>query len=133
MYCRLILLFFLAASLQPNAQTATNPAFKVVPLGVKGGSDESNLSAYLLAPATSDEYICLDAGTLRSGIDKAVEAGLFTLKSDQVLKYNIKGYFISHPHLDHLAGLVLNSPDDTAKNIYGLPFCLDVIKEDLKF
>ncbi len=39
------------------------------------------------------------------------------------------GYLISHPHLDHIAGLILNSPDDSSKPIYGLPFCLEVIQE----
>jgi 3',5'-cyclic-nucleotide phosphodiesterase len=46
-----------------------------------------------------------------------------------VLRKNIKGYLISHPHLDHLAGMIINSPDDSAKNIYGLDFCLDVLKD----
>ena len=105
------------------------PAFRVVPLGVKGGSDESNLSAYAVAARGSDRYVCLDAGTLHAGIRKAIEAGLFVGDPASVLKNNIKGYLISHPHLDHLAGLVINSPDDGAKPIYGLPFCLNVFKE----
>jgi 3',5'-cyclic-nucleotide phosphodiesterase len=41
----------------------------------------------------------------------------------------IKGYLLSHPHLDHVAGLIINSPEDSPKPLYGLPFCLDVIKE----
>ncbi|HEX8357577.1 MAG TPA: hypothetical protein VF610_09205, partial [Segetibacter sp.] len=62
-----ILLF---ATLQ--AQVKGKVSFKVVPLGVKGGLDESNLSAYLIAPSGTNNYICVDAGTIRSGIDKAI-------------------------------------------------------------
>jgi cAMP phosphodiesterase len=111
------------------AQPIVKPSFKIVPLGVKGGSDESNLSSYMLAAAGSNEYICLDAGTLHYGIQKAVNAGIFRGPAVSVLKKNIKGYLISHPHLDHVAGLIINSPDDTVKNIYALPFCTEVLKE----
>lgn len=111
------------------AQTAMTPVFKVVPLGVRGGSDESNLSSYMLAPEGSDDYVCLDAGTLHYGIEKAVKAGIFKTSISTVLRDYIKGYLISHAHLDHIAGLILNSPDDTVKNIYGLPYCLDILKD----
>ena len=51
------------------------PAFTVVPLGVKGGLAEGNLSAYLVAAAGRTDFICLDAGSLRPGVEKAVAAG----------------------------------------------------------
>ena len=38
-----------------------------------------------------------------------------------VLKSEIKGYLISHAHLDHVQGLVIASPDDSNKTIYSLP------------
>ena len=38
-----------------------------------------------------------------------------------VLTTKIKGYLISHAHLDHLAGLIIASPDDSNKTIYALP------------
>jgi cAMP phosphodiesterase len=105
------------------------PIFKVIPLGVEGGNDESNLSAYALAVSGTDAYICLDAGTLYDGIERAVAAQLLSGTVFEVLRNNIKGYLISHPHLDHIAGLILNSPDDSPKPIYGLPFCLEAIQE----
>lgn len=104
-------------------------SFKVVPLGVKGGLDESNLSAYMIAPAGSENYICADAGTIRHGIDIAVQNGLFQKSSEQVLKENIKGYLVSHAHLDYVAGLIMNSPDDSPKNIYALPSVIDVLRD----
>ena len=100
-------------------------AFKVVPLGVKGGIDESNLSAYMLAPVNSKNFVCLDAGTLHYGIEKAVENGVFNAPAEQVLRRYIKGYLISHSHLDHLSGLIINSPEDTIKNIYAFADCIE--------
>ena len=98
------------------------PVFKIIPLGVFGGGIESNLSSYMIAPVHSSRYVCLDAGTVRSGIRKAIENKLFPGQTDlQVLRRNIKGYLISHGHLDHLAGMILNSPDDSSKYIYALP------------
>jgi 3',5'-cyclic-nucleotide phosphodiesterase len=109
---------------------AAQPAFTVVPLGVRGGLDESNLSAYLVAAAGTQDYISLDAGTLFAGLQKAVDNGLFHQPPGAVLRSRVKGYFISHPHLDHVAGLIMNSPDDTAKNIYGLSACLTTLQDN---
>ncbi|HTE02307.1 MAG TPA: 3',5'-cyclic-nucleotide phosphodiesterase [Mucilaginibacter sp.] len=124
---KLYYLFFLFISIQSFGQQ-TISAFKIVPLGVKGGIDEGNLSAYMLAPAKSNNYICLDAGTLHDGIEKAVANKVFTIPAEQVLRRYIKGYLISHSHLDHLAGLIINSPDDTVKNIYAFADCIATFK-----
>lgn len=121
---KIVLLFLVIAPCYNTAQTS----FKLVPLGVKGGIDESNLSAYMLAPANSTNFVCLDAGTLYYGIEKAVASGIFTIPAEQVLRKYIKGYLISHSHLDHLTGLIINSPDDTAKNIYAFADCIEAFK-----
>lgn len=112
------------------AQNKNQPAFKIIPLGVRGGTDESNLSSYVVAPEGSDNYICLDAGTLNYGIQQAIRNGLLQGNAGTVLKTNVKAYLISHPHLDHVSGLIINSPDDSSKNIYALPFCIDVLKSN---
>ena len=113
--------FFSIAQDKPNS-------FRIVPLGVLGGIDESNLSAYMLAAKGSNNYICLDAGTMHYGLQKAVDNKVFSLSAEKVLKQYIKGYFISHAHLDHIAGLIINAPDDSTKNIYGLQSTLETIK-----
>ncbi|HVU58464.1 MAG TPA: 3',5'-cyclic-nucleotide phosphodiesterase [Puia sp.] len=118
--CLLLLLFPLSLF----AQT-----FTVIPLGVKGGLDESNLSSYMIAPKGSSDYVCLDAGTLYTGLQRAVSAGVLHASVGKVLRQQIKGYLISHPHLDHLAGLIINSPDDTVKTIYGMPYTIKVLEE----
>jgi cAMP phosphodiesterase len=120
----ILLLFIITAT----ASAQSKKAFKIVPLGVLGGIDESNLSAYMVAPAGSNNYICMDAGTLHYGIEQAVKNKVFTIPAEQVLKQYIKGYFISHSHLDHLAGLVINSPDDSTKNIYAFADCINTLK-----
>lgn len=121
---RLFFLLFIV-SVACRAQSS----FTVVPLGVKGGTDESNLSSYAVAATGTNTYVCLDAGTLHAGIQKAIDKK--TLKGDATawLRKNIKGYLISHPHFDHVAGLIINSPEDTAKFIYGIESCLSVLQE----
>ncbi|MCF2490190.1 MBL fold metallo-hydrolase [Dyadobacter sp. CY347] len=102
--------------------------FRVVPLGVRGGGDDGNLSAYMVAPVNSNAFVCLDAGTVTNGISKAVANKVFTVPADVVLRKYIKAYLISHPHLDHLSGMVINSVEDTAKRVYGTEYCIETLK-----
>ncbi|WP_240635520.1 MBL fold metallo-hydrolase [Hymenobacter rigui] len=112
-------------------QNATaQSVFTVVPLGVKGGVDESNLSAYLVAPAGSAEYVCLDAGTVYNGVVRAVARKALPGPAAETIRTRIKGYLVSHAHLDHVAGLLLGAPDDAPKPIYGLPECLATLQND---
>lgn len=113
-----------------NASISTN-GFKVIPLGVKGGLDESNLSAYLVAAGGRDQFICLDAGTIYKGLELAAQKKIFKSSNPSVIQQNnINSYFISHAHLDHTAGLIMNAPNDKAKNLYGLASVLDVFKKN---
>ena len=117
--------------LQSQINGQSNSGFKVIPLGVKGGLDESNLSAYLVAANGSDQYICLDAGTIYKGLELAAANKLFnSLNPSSIQQQQIKGYFISHAHLDHTAGLIMNSPNDNTKNLYGLASVLEVFKKN---
>ena len=124
-----LLLLLLVYSTCLTAQKINSTSFRVVPLGVKGGIEESNLSAYLVAPSKTNNYICLDAGTVYSGIEKAVTAGAFKASADVVLKNYIKGYFISHAHLDHVSGLIITSPNDSAKTVYAFPGCMKMMED----
>ena len=126
---KLMAIFVFLFSGRVGAQPGHKTSFKVVPLGVMGGLDESNLSAYMIAPAGSNNFVCADAGTLRFGIEKAIANKVFTTEAGTILKSYIKGYLISHGHLDHVAGLILNSPDDTAKNIYAMPYVIKTLRD----
>jgi 3',5'-cyclic-nucleotide phosphodiesterase len=127
----ILLIVVLHVAGQTNNSSNLNNGFKVIPLGVKGGLDESNLSAYLVAANGSDQYICLDAGTIYKGLELAAAKRLFKSSNPSTIQQNnINSYFISHAHLDHTAGLIMNSPNDNAKNIYGLASVLDVFKKN---
>ncbi|MFD2942598.1 MBL fold metallo-hydrolase [Flavobacterium notoginsengisoli] len=125
-FYRILLCFLLITS---NAfSQKENSSFQVVPLGVKGGIDEKNLSAYLLAPINTKDFICLDAGTINAGIEKAIENKVFKVSTSEVLKKYIKGYLISHAHLDHVSGLIINSPADSSKTVYATQKCMEMME-----
>jgi 3',5'-cyclic-nucleotide phosphodiesterase len=115
----------IAAPSQPKQD-----AFELIVLGDSGGIQDGNLSAFLLRSLHASHYIALDAGTLVNGINVAHQQGAFAeldIKPDplwqdtgSILREHIKGYFISHAHLDHIAGLLIASPQDSKKPIYGL-------------
>ena len=133
MKSKIILVFILSITFQICiAQKFTSEnGFTIIPLGVKGGLDESNLSAYMVAASGSNNYLCLDAGTINTGLQKATKEHLFE-ETDiaAIQKKYIKGYFVSHAHLDHVAGLIINSPNDIAKNIYGFASVIEVLKNN---
>lgn len=117
-----------------------NKAFKVVVMGCTGGPRENNISGYLVAPYDKPEWVSLDAGTLLTGIECALEKNSFgpvtlsdpgRLAAGQILQEGIKAYLISHAHLDHIAGLVLNSPIDTPKAIVGIDSTIDNIRDHI--
>lgn len=127
--------------LAPAAHAAETTGFVAIPLGTSGGLHEDDLSAYLLAPKGSADFVALDAGTLNAGLRKAAAAGTlapFLTAADAdwtpagaMLQHHIKAYLISHAHLDHVAGLVLNSPDDAKKDLLGTAPTLDRIRDHL--
>ena len=129
---RIILFFIFALNISVSAKAQTSSTgFTIIPLGVKGGLDEANLSSYMVAAKGSSNYICLDAGTINAGLQKAVANKLFTEHSaEEIQKNKIKAYLISHAHLDHVAGLILNSPNDSPKNIYGFSSVIEIMKNN---
>jgi 3',5'-cyclic-nucleotide phosphodiesterase len=117
---------------------ALKPKFTWIPLGVKGGLDESNLSSHLLAPTGSNEFICLDAGSVFAGLEAANKKGCFSkiklientglTEEGTILHHHIKAYLITHPYLDHVEGLVVISPNDTPKPILSLKGTIEDIE-----
>jgi 3',5'-cyclic-nucleotide phosphodiesterase len=112
--------------------------FDVVVLGARGGIEDGNLSSFMIAPAGDGRAVTCDAGSLVKGLAVAEEKGAFDaveMPADSpytrvgyVLTERIKGYLISHAHMDHIAGLVIASPDDSKKPIYGLTSVLEDIQ-----
>lgn len=120
----------LAALLATGAAPAPS-GFDVTVLGARGGIEDGNLSSYLIRPQGDARGVTCDAGTLVQGLrvaeakgaldDVRLTKGEGLSRVGHVLRHDIRGYLISHPHLDHLSGLIIASPDDSPKPIYALP------------
>jgi 3',5'-cyclic-nucleotide phosphodiesterase len=123
-----------------NGAIPLKEAFQIVVLGCSGGPCENNISSYLLSPLENQEWIALDGGTLLGGIECALKKN--SLKgvpfndpkltpAAEMLIRHIRAFLISHAHLDHIAGLVLNSQIDENKYILGIDPTLDNIRDHI--
>lgn len=136
-YFTATILSLLLSSYSLNAE----PSFKVVVLGCHGGPNETNISGYLVAPYEANEFVALDAGSLLHGIQVAKTKNSFEdIKTNpdteqrfevEILQNHIKGYLISHAHLEHVSGLVICSNFDTKKPIFGIDSTIDYIRDHL--
>ena len=127
------LLALVAIGLSLSAASAAHAAdgFDLVVLGALGGIQDGNLSATLIHPHGDARAVTCDAGSLVNGLKVAdekgalagleVPAGVDQSRVGFALTSTIKGYLVSHAHLDHVAGLIVASPDDSKKPIYALP------------
>lgn len=135
-----LIALFLITLISTTKIQAQDKAFKCIVLGNSGGS-EGNMSAYLLSGLKSDNFICIDAGTLQNGISKALKEksfGKFKLPKTEklnpetfIMQNYIKGYLISHAHIDHIAALVSNAAIDSRKYIYATQFTLENISNHI--
>lgn len=94
-------------------------------LGSSGGLDESDLTSVWLTRAGRRDFIALDAGTVVAGLRRAHARGTLGAPSESLSR--LRGVFVSHPHLDHVAGLILASPEAPKLNVYGLASTLDAL------
>ncbi len=132
LYVSLLSTLLYSHSLSLYSRPAEQPYFNVIPLGTSGGEFQNNLSAYLVAPLTSTNWVALDAGTLCSEIDAIPfhELNKLKIKSKQAFfTEKIKAYLVSHAHLDHINGLVICSTIDGKKEILGLSTTLDYLRD----
>jgi 3',5'-cyclic-nucleotide phosphodiesterase len=121
-----------------NVYGRNNTGFNITVLGAKGGIQDGNLTSFMIKPIGDDNAITCDAGSIVNGLKVANEKGAFSdielpkgspdSKIGHILKQHIKGYLISHAHLDHVLGMIIASPDDSSKPIYGLPSTIENMK-----
>lgn len=120
---------------------AVAAGFDITVLGARGGLEDGNLSAYMIHPMGDPRAVLCDAGTVLHGLQVADRHGALDdirMPADTVenrpgfvLHHAIQAYLVSHAHIDHVAGLVLVSPDDGPKPIYALPSVSTVLSRDL--
>ena len=68
-------------------------SFKIIPLGVFGGIDESNLSSYLISEPSKEAYLALDAGTIHTGLKFYLQKKQEKRKSRAIFKRKNQGIF----------------------------------------
>jgi 3',5'-cyclic-nucleotide phosphodiesterase len=121
--------------------TSHFPKFVTIVLGSQGGLCEGDLSSFLVAKKGTASFVALDAGSINTGIREAKKKGCFRdlhVPADTkltpegwILRTCIKAYLVSHAHLDHVAGFVVNSTDDTGKPILGLDSTIDNMRDHI--
>lgn len=139
---KFVLLILAAALLSFGATRCVGnppPRFTTIALGTEGGLAEGNLTAFLLCEKGTTDYLCLDAGTLLSGLRSARQKGSFKdvkvpegsrlSVEGHVMQSCIRAYCISHAHLDHIAGMVINSTDDGARPLIALDPTVDYLRD----
>ncbi|KPM36069.1 hypothetical protein AK830_g10510 [Neonectria ditissima] len=136
------------------------PALQVIVLGSGGGPLESNTTAFLVRSVAQDwrrgSVVAVDAGVHLSAIHRIIEASMpakipelpFTLTSGpfaglslphpsafdnaiHITNHIVDTYLITHPHLDHISGFVVNTAGLTGarpKKVAALPSTIQALK-----
>ncbi|TWU75771.1 3',5'-cyclic-nucleotide phosphodiesterase pde1 [Metarhizium rileyi] len=142
----------------------TDPALQVIVLGSGGGPLESNITAFLVRSVaekwSKGSVIAVDAGVHLSAITRLIEeaypspppthlpftlttgafAGLempyasVTANAAYVTRSLVDTYLITHPHLDHISGFVVNTaglPGTRPKKLAALPGTIQAFKSHI--
>lgn len=110
--------------------------FQLTVLGCSGGPFEAPTSSYLVCSpgglfgAEREPHgtiLAIDAG---SGLASLSQQSTF-LEASRIIN-DIDAYLITHPHLDHISSLVVNTPGYTRpKKVYGLKNTINALKNNL--
>ncbi|CAM1505232.1 Fc.00g108690.m01.CDS01 [Cosmosporella sp. VM-42] len=138
----------------------TDPALQVIVLGSGGGPQESNTTAFLVRSVEQDwrrgSLVAVDAGVHLSSITRLIEASLppqpfstphiltsgpfaglslphttAAANAAHITRSLVDTYLITHPHLDHISGFVVNTaglPGTRPKKVAGLPSTIQALK-----
>lgn len=141
----------------------SQPTLQVIVLGSGGGPNESNTSAFLVRSVDQEwrkgSLVAVDAGVHLSAISRIIKEALpcpppslphtlstgpfagLTLphsNADANAQYIagslVDAYLITHPHLDHIAGFVINTagpPGARPKKLAGLPGTIQAFKSHI--
>ncbi|KAJ5821075.1 3',5'-cyclic-nucleotide phosphodiesterase [Penicillium chrysogenum] len=148
---------------ETSGTMAEEPAFHVIVLGPTGGPREDSVTGILVRSTStkwsSNSVVAVDAGTLLAGIIRLLERYIPEYRDDQgmmtsgpfqglelpcstaqanaahVFREIIGAVLITHPHLDHISGLAINTPILEAGNgpkpVAALPSVLSALKNHM--
>ncbi|KAK2608804.1 3',5'-cyclic-nucleotide phosphodiesterase pde1 [Conoideocrella luteorostrata] len=141
-----------------------DPALQVIILGSGGGPQESNVTAFLVRSVaekwSKGSIVAVDAGVHLSAISRLIEeaypspppaslpfkltSGPFTglelpyasvaANAAHITRSLVDTYLITHPHLDHISGFVINTaglPGTRPKKLAGLPSTIQAFKNHI--
>ncbi|KAG8424361.1 3',5'-cyclic-nucleotide phosphodiesterase pde1 [Metarhizium acridum] len=141
-----------------------DPALQVIVLGSGGGPQESNITAFLVRSVaekwSKGSIIAVDAGVHLSAITRLLQESYpsttpsdlpFTLSTGafaglelpyasaaanaaHITRSLVDTYLITHPHLDHISGFVVNTaglPGTRPKKLAGLPSTIQAFKNHI--
>ncbi|KAF5544193.1 3 5 cyclic-nucleotide phosphodiesterase [Fusarium phyllophilum] len=139
------------------------PALQVIVLGSGGGPQESNTTAFLVRSVAQKWHrgsiVAVDAGVHLSAITRIMEESIpspplpppFTLttgpfaglelpysspsaNASHITRSLVDTYLITHPHLDHISGFVVNTagfPGTRPKKLAALPSTIQAFKNHI--
>lgn len=108
---------------QKRVQPFTKGSLRVIPLGGQDGIGEKNM----IVVEYEDSAIILDCG-FSLGIDlPGINYAIPAVDYLETIRHKIKGYVISHGHLDHIGGLIHILPDFPAP-VYGSRFTIGMVE-----
>lgn len=105
-----------------------------IALGTSGGYFDHDLSCFLLYDHKTDKGILLDGGSIFPGLQKAsannaVPCGTSEESVYHFAQNHIKACLVTHPHLDHIAGLAVYAAEAKNLPVYGRPYTVQVLQE----
>ncbi|KAJ5515162.1 Cyclic-AMP phosphodiesterase class-II [Penicillium fimorum] len=148
---------------ETSGTMAEKAAFQVIVLGPTGGPREDSVTGILVRSTATkwspNSVVAVDAGTLLAGIIRLLERYIPECKDDQgmmtsgpfqgldlpyrtaqanaahIFREIIGAVLITHPHLDHISGLAINTPILEAGNgpkpVAALPSVLSALKNHM--
>jgi ribonuclease J len=109
--------------IKTHAPTLGQGALRIVPLGGQNGIGEKNM----IVVEYENDAIILDCG-FDLAIDlPGINYGVPVVDYLETIKHKIRGYAISHGHMDHIGGLIHVLPDYPAP-VYGSRFTLGMVE-----
>ncbi len=132
---KLYLLFILLVSLSLRS-FCQEKELSFIALGTSGGYFDHDLSCFLLYDHKTDKGILLDGGSIFPGLQKAADNKAIPcdIAGDSIYHFaqeHISACLVTHPHLDHIAGLAIYAAEAHKLPVYGRSYTIEVLQEHI--